>query len=332
MRFQTLLSGGLGAAVLLTACGSSSSPPSTSSSSGPSKVASIASEIPAPILALAPFQLAVDATGNVPTSFTDPTTGLPVGSDIDMGNAICKVLGVVCTWNNVVFDDIIAQITGTTPAEIANGDPPRYVFAVSSQSPRVKREAAGVDFVTYYKSGNGWFEKVGGPAMATLTDQCGHSDAVQTGTIQEADDWAFMGKTPSGASIPGATDHCQAAGKPDINVITFASAEAQVAAVLSGRADFGYSSLDFNGYLVKQQPDKLKLVGPICSIGKHAITVIKGSLMEQPLMDAIKYLIDKGYYLPILQKWGLANDAVTSSEVMVNDNSITGQACDGSGG
>lgn len=328
MRFQARLSGGLAAVLLLAACGSSSSPSSTSSSSGPGKVDSIASEIPASMLALAPWQLAADSTGQAPSAFTDPNTGLPVGEDIDMGNALCKVMGVVCTWNNVVFDDIIAQITGTTPDEIANGDTPRYVFAVASMSPRAGREARGVDFITYFKSGNNWFELAGAAPITALADQCGKNVAVQTGTIQEADDWAFMGKDISGAQIPGHKDNCQAAGKPGINVITFASASAQVAAVLSGRADFGFSSTIFNGYLVNQSKGKLKLTGPNCSIGKHGITLVKGSPLEKPIMDALKYLIDNGYYLPILKKWGLADVAITSSEVQINDNSTTGPPCD----
>jgi polar amino acid transport system substrate-binding protein len=279
------------------------------------------------MLALAPFQLAADCAGQAPSCLTDPNTGAPEGEDIQMGNAICKVLGVVCNWNNVIFDDIIAQITGTTPDEIANGDKPRYVFAVASMSPRAKREAAGVDFISYFESGNDWFALAGGAPITTLADQCGKTVAVQTGTIQESDDWTFMGKDISGTAIPGATDGCKAAGKPDINIITFASATAQVAAVLSSRADYGYSSTIFNGYLVSTSKDKLKLTGPICGIGFHGITIVKNSPLEPAITAAVKYLIDNGYYLPILKQWGMADDAITSSQVLLNDNSTTGPSC-----
>jgi len=279
------------------------------------------------MVALEPFQLAADCNGQAPSCLTDPNTGAPEGEDIQMGNAICKVLGVICNWSNIIFDDIIAQITGTTPDEIANGDPPRYVFAVASMSPRAKREAAGVDFINYFESGNDWFGLASAAPVTALADQCGKSVAVQTGTIQESDDWTFMGKDVGGTPIAGATDKCQAAGKPDINILTFSSANAQVGAVLSGRADYGYSSTIFNGYLVSTSKGKLKLTGPICGIGFHGITLVKNSPLEPAITAAVQYLITNGYYLPILTRWGMANDAITSSQVLLNDNSTTGPSC-----
>ncbi|TMD84284.1 MAG: transporter substrate-binding domain-containing protein, partial [Chloroflexi bacterium] len=130
-------------AMTLAACGGSSAGPAASSS-GPAKVASIAAEVPSSVPT--PIQIATDATYS-PDEYIDPTTGDIVGWDIDLGKAICKVMGVACTFNNVTFDSIIPQLTATNP---------RYVLGISSFTPTAEREAKGIDFVSYYKAGEGW--------------------------------------------------------------------------------------------------------------------------------------------------------------------------------
>src|ERR1700675_850995 len=91
------------AAMTLAACGGSTAGPAASSSGGPSKVASIAAEVPSSVPT--PIQIATDATYS-PDEYIDPNTGDIVGWDIDLGKAICKVMGVACTFNNVTFDSI----------------------------------------------------------------------------------------------------------------------------------------------------------------------------------------------------------------------------------
>src|SRR5260370_12451655 len=105
-------------ATTLAACGGSSAAPAASG--GPSKVASIAAEVPDSIKSQAPLQIATDAT-YAPNEFINPDTGAIEGWDIDFGNDVCKVMGLVCTFNNVTFDDIIAQLKASTPAEPASG-------------------------------------------------------------------------------------------------------------------------------------------------------------------------------------------------------------------
>ena len=119
-RFAFLM---VSAATILAACGGSGGTGSTSPSaaSGPGKVASIASEVPDAVKSQSPLQIATDAT-YAPNEFINPDNGTIQGWDIDFGNALCKVMGLVCTFNNVTFDDIIAQLKASTPAEQAAGD------------------------------------------------------------------------------------------------------------------------------------------------------------------------------------------------------------------
>jgi polar amino acid transport system substrate-binding protein len=311
-------------AIVTSACGGGTSTSNTSS--GVSKVPSIAAEVPSDMQALAPFQIATDAS-YAPNEFVDPDTGAIKGWDIDLGNAMCKVMGVACTFNNVTFDDIIAQLKASTPSEVAGGDKPRYVMSISSWSPTPTREQNGIDFITYYKAGEAWLVKTGGATITTAADMCGHTVAVESGTTEEADAWGFMGQQVGGTPIAGDTDNCKSAGKQPIKVASFATQTEANSALLSGRADFGWLDQPVADYQAKNSGGKLKISGQPCSVAPYGIAVVKGSKLEQAMTDSIKYLIDHGQYKTILDNWGVADGAIASADVTLNNNNSIGQTC-----
>lgn len=312
------------AALVATACGGgTASPGSSSSGSGPSKVASIASEIPSSIMSQAPFQIATDAT-YAPNEYIDAETGAIKGWDIDLGNAMCKVMGVACTWNNVTFDDIIAQLKASTPSEVAGGDKPRYQFSISSWSPTSDRENSGIDFITYYKAGESWVVKAsGGPTVNSMADLCGHSVAVESGTTEETYAWGYMGLPVGGGTATG-KDNCN--GKK-ITVESFATQTDANSALLSGRADIGFLDSPVAAYQATVTGGKLKATGTPCSVAAYGIAIVKGSPLEKALTDSVKYLIDNGYYKKILDNWNVANGAIASSDVALNNNNSIGPTC-----
>ena len=55
--------------------------------------------------------------------------------------------------------------------------------------------------------------------------------------------------------------------------------------------------------------------------------VVKSSGLEQAVQDAIKYLIDNGFYTKLLNKWGVADGAIASSAVALNNNKAVGASC-----
>lgn len=283
---------------------------------GPGKVAKIAAEVPQTLRSKQPWQLATDANGNAPGEYTDPKTGQMKGSDIDLGNELCAVMGVTCKWNQVTFDSLIVQLKAG-----------KYVFSIAGMTPRPAREKS-VDFVTYYQAGEVWMEKAqGGPVMKTALDMCGKKLATTSGIIEESDAWGFMGEKVGGTPIPGDVNHCKAAGKPDIHVLSFPSEPQADATLLSGRSDVVWTDQGVADWVVHKSHGKLKVAGPACSVGRYGVALPKHSPLIKPISDALKYLIGNGDYIKILKKWGNADGAVKASAVKLNDNSTVGSSC-----
>ncbi len=302
---------------VLAACGGSSSPATSSGAAGPKVQATIAAEVPAAIKADAPLQIASDAS-YAPNEFVDPNSGDLVGWDLELAKDVCAVIGVECTINNVTFSDII-------PALLEN--PSKYQMSFSSFTPTTTREARGIDFITYYQAGEAWLVKVGGPTISSAADMCGHTVAVESGTTEEADAWGYMGMMPGGMKIAGDTDHCTSAGKQDITVLSFSTQTQANAALLSGRADFGWADQPVADYQVKLESGKLKIGGTACTVLPYGVAIVKSTGLEQAVTDAIKYLIDNGFYTKILTSWGVQDGAVPSSQVTLNDNNPVGASC-----
>ena len=315
-------------ALLAAACGGGGGGSGSSSSSSaavPATQGSIASQVPSSIKG-SPVQIAVDAT-YAPNEFVDPGSGAIVGWDVDFAKALCAAMGLTCNINNVNFDDIIPQLTGTGKDSQGNAYSVRYQMGISSFTPTAAREMAGIDFITYYQAGEQWLVKKGGPSISSAADLCGHSVAVETGTTEESDAWGYLGKKPGGAAISGDTDNCTAAGKQDINVESFTTQTEANTALISGRADFGWADSPIAAYQVKLENGQLQLGGQPCSVAPYGIAVSHTSGLDNAVEAAVKYLIDNGYYTKILQQWNVTNGAITSANVAINNNNSVGSSC-----
>jgi polar amino acid transport system substrate-binding protein len=310
----------ISAVFILAACGETSSAGgggSSPSASGLAKVDSIAKEVPSSMQGQT-LQIATDPT-YAPNEYVDSSSGQITGWDVEFGNALCTVMGVQCQWTNVTFSTIIAQLKATNS---------RYAFSLSSWSPTQDRENSGIDFISYYRAGESFIVKAsGGPTINTTADLCGRKVAVESGTTEESDAYGFMGQAVGGAPQSGAKDNCKAAGKPPIQVLSFEKQTDANSALLSGRADAGFLDSPVAAYQVKQSNGQFKVSGQPCSVAPYGLALIKGSPLEQALTDAIKYVIDNGFYKQVLDKWGVADGAIKSSDVKLNDNNAVGATC-----
>lgn len=304
-------------AILVAACGSSGGPSASSSSggaaAGPTVQQNIASEVPSAIKSKGAIQIATDAT-YAPNEFVDPSTGQIQGWDIDFAKAIGKVLGIPFVISNADFSTIIPDLGS------------RYDLGISSFTPNTTREQT-VDFVNYYQAGEAWLIKPGGTSVMQAADMCGLTVAVETGTAEESDAYGFMGKKPDGSAIAGDPNNCTKAGKADITVHSFTKQTEADTDLTGGRSQVGWLDEPVARYQVKLLPGQLQLSGQPCSVAPYGIAVAKGSGMIKPLQDAVKYLIDNGFYKQILDQWNVQSGAITSSKVAVNNNDAVGGSC-----
>ena len=287
----------LAAAALVAACGGSGSSSSSSSSSKPAAnsptVATdkkIAAEVPAAIKSKGTLTVAADAT-YAPNEFIAPNGHTVEGMDADLAQALARVMGLKAKVVNATFDSIIPGLAAK-----------KYDLGMSSFTDTKARQKT-VDFVTYFSAGTSFYVKAqGGPTINSLADLCGHKVAVEKGTTQ-ADDATAQSKK------------CKAAGKPGVTVLVFPDQNGANLAISSGRAQVGMADSPVAAYQVKKSNGQFKLVGKTYGTAPYGIAIPKGDGMAKPLLGAVKKLMSDGDYRAILQKWGIAQGAITNPQI-----------------
>src|SRR5919199_4088002 len=287
----------LAAAALVAACGGSGSSSSSRSSSKPAAnsptVATdkkIAAEVPAAIKSKGALTVAADAT-YAPNEFIAPNGHTVEGMDADLAQALARVMGLKAKVVNATFDSIIPGLAAK-----------KYDLGMSSFTDTKVRQKT-VDFVTYFSAGTSFYVKAqGGPTINSLADLCGHKVAVEKGTTQ-ADDATAQSKK------------CKAAGKPGVTVLVFPDQNGANLAISSGRAEVGMADSPVADYQVKKSNGQFKLVGKTYGTAPYGIAIPKGDGMAKPLLGAVKKLMSDGDYRAILQKWGIAQGAITNPQI-----------------
>jgi polar amino acid transport system substrate-binding protein len=309
-------------ALVAAACGSSGGGggPSSSGSAGgasaPTLQQNIANEVPQAMKTKGTLSVASDAT-YAPNEFVDPTTGQVIGWSTDLAKEISTVIGIPFNIQNITFANIIPNM--------GQGAASKYDLAFSSFTPTAEREA-NVDFVTYYTAGESWLIKTDGPSISKSTDLCGQTVAVENTTTEQSDAYALLGKNPDGSALSGGSNHCAAAGKPDVTIHSFATQTEVNTDLLSGHSQVDWLDTPVAYYQVKLNP-MFKVVGQPCNVAPYGIAVAKGNGLTQAITDAMKYLIDNGFYKKVLDTWNVASGAITSSQVTLNDNNTIGAVC-----
>lgn len=322
--------GAAGALAMLTACGSSATAAPGSASSGAGSAAAVprsgaagsGAESPAAGSAAASFPTqdvvsaiavdpaleqelpaAVQASGKLSlgTTIAPGVSGLPhagtapdgtqVGVDVDLRNAIAKVLGVSWDVQNGTFATIIPGVQ--------NG---KYDVGQDNFGVTKAREQV-VDFATYLTDGQAFLAPAGGKLgkVTTITDVCGLNIGTSPGsTFQHI--------------LTAAAPKCQAAGKPAFNVRYFGDTAPIFLGLANGKLDayFGPTlSLQYDAIHVPGT----KFLGQVSSTTVGFVTG-KGSPLARPLSDAVNKLIASGDYAKILAKWGVASSSgITKAEV-----------------
>jgi polar amino acid transport system substrate-binding protein len=213
-----------------------------------------------------------------------------IGVDPDLAKAMTAKMGLTVDIQNASFDSIL---TG-----IAAG---KYDFSMSAFTDTKEREQT-VDFVTYFTAGTSFYTAAdSGLKIKSLDDLCGHSVAVEKGTIQATDSQAQSGK-------------CKKQGKGGVTVSVFPDQNGANLAISGGKADVGMADSPVAAYIVKQSGGQFALGGSYAS-EPYGIALPKGSGLTKPFQAALKSLIADGTYLKVLKSWGVEEGAINNPTI-----------------
>ena len=212
------------------------------------------------------------------------------GMDIELATAIGDKLGLKVKFQNVTFDQILAGLKGG-----------KYNLSLSSFTDTKEREAK-VDFVTYFKAGTSVIVLKGNPSKVLGPDDlCGRKVAIETGTTQELVD------------LPAKTKACKDAGKAAVIAVALPDQNAASLAVQSGRADATLADSPVGEYQAKQPGAKFEVAGKSYNDAPYGIAVAKDAgTLKDAVLAALNALIADGSYKKILDKWSIADGAITT--------------------
>jgi polar amino acid transport system substrate-binding protein len=234
------------------------------------------------------------------TTINPGTAGLPhagvapngqnIGLDVDLRNAVAKLLGITWTVQNGTFTTIIPGVQ--------NG---RYDVGQDNFGVTTAREKV-VDFATYLTDGQSFLAARDSALtkVTALTDLCGLVVGTTPGST-------FQQILTSGAG------NCAAAGKKPYTVQLFADAAPILLGLANGKIDVYFGPTLGLKYDATHLPN-VKFLSQF-SVTPVGFVTVKGSPLAKALSDAVNKLITDGDYARILAKWGVTSSGIAKSAV-----------------
>ncbi|MHA6728815.1 ABC transporter substrate-binding protein [Devosia sp. A369] len=237
--------------------------------------------------------------GYAPFEFLDEN-GKPAGLDIDLANAVAKLLGAELNIETAPF---ASQIPG-----LASG---RYKVGWATFSVTGER-LAQVDFVTFLQAGS---VAVTSPdkkdRFADKANLCDATVAVQSGT---AADFA----------ADKLSEECTAAGKGGLKKAIYPEQKDVIQAVTSGRADAYLDDSTSAGYYETTSGGQLVVAGNSFYPTPLGVAIAKGDTATADMMKAaFEKLIADGTYAEILTKYNMQTSAATDVTVYTEASQLT---------
>ncbi|MFF7376681.1 ABC transporter substrate-binding protein [Streptomyces massasporeus] len=292
-------------ALALTACGSGTTPGATPAGAQASPaptddpvaavrtVDSAADLLPAEVRESGTLRVG-SSVGFPPGAYYPDGPGkAPAGQDIDIADAVAKVLGVKLDRQDASFETILPAL-GSGKYDVGTGN-----FGVTAQ--RLKT----VDFVTYINDGQGFAVKKGSTTLkkkvTDLTELCGLTIGTGAGTTFETTLTAQKGV-------------CAKAGKKPYEVKVYSENAATLTALQQGRIDVIMSTINGLRHQAAQPAARTTFLGEY-----HRLDVgfafRKGSPLTKAFRAAVDELIKDGTYARILAKWGTSASAIDASRI-----------------
>jgi polar amino acid transport system substrate-binding protein len=214
--------------------------------------------------------------------------GKPKGVDIELGQAVARLMGVKATFAQTGFSGIIAAIQTRKCDAMVNG-----VY----ETPERKKQ---LSFTSYAQVGQAVLVRKDNPAGLTGVDALsGKSVAVQVGTANR--DYL---KDVLNVQL-------RKAGRAPTQVVAFPQNTDAINALRTNRVDAYFSGTPEIAYLAKQEPGSFRTVGDQVAAQKIGIAVRREDAdLQRSMQDAVRRLYATGVVPRILARWGLRDAAL----------------------
>ncbi|MEN3302589.1 ABC transporter substrate-binding protein [Pseudonocardia sp.] len=264
--------------------------PSSAAIPAAAKDDALAAMVPQSVAADGKLVVGTDAS-YAPNEFTAPDGVTIIGMDVDLGTAVAQKLGLTPEFRNSAFSGIIPGIEGG-----------KYEAGISSFTINPERVQTA-DMVSYYTAGTSLAVKAGNPDGVTLDNLCGKAVGVQAGTVQVED-------------IAARTKACTDTGKPAIQVTELQAQTDVTLALTSNRIVAMLADSPVAAYAVTTTQGAVEVVGEPYATSPYGVVLKKGQGdYPKAVQGAIQALITDGTYKAILDKWNVANGAISTSEI-----------------
>ncbi|PSL53770.1 polar amino acid transport system substrate-binding protein [Saccharothrix carnea] len=258
------------------------------------KVDAIAAKVPEQFRADGKLVVGGATNTTPPLRFYATDDKTPIGVETDLAVLIAGVLGLEAQLETTSWENLFIGLdSGAYPVGLSN-------ITVTEE----RKEK--YDFATYRLDTLAFEAKKGGTWRVTKPeDVAGKVIGVGSGTNQEKIllEWSRSN---------------EASGLPATDIKYFQNAGDYYLALESGRLDAFLGPNPTSAYHVATS-GKTEVIGTFSgggtTVGKIAATTKKGSGLAEPIAEAINHLIATGKYTEVLDRWGLADEAVEQSEI-----------------
>lgn len=231
-------------------------------------------------------------TSYAPAEYLDDSDGqTPVGYDVDIAEALAKVMGLDRAETQT------SDFTGIIPALGTKFDLGVSSFTISTE--RLEQ----VNMVSYLNVGSIYAVRAGNPTGFDPDDPCGATIGVQNGTTQY--DLAYELQA-----------QCESEGKAALTVMPHDLQTDVSTKVLGGQYDATMADTPVLAWTIKQSDGRLESVGSEFDAAPEGIAVAKDDTeLTQAVQAGLQYLMDEGYLKQMLAAYGAEDIGLTTSEI-----------------
>ncbi|WP_259557754.1 ABC transporter substrate-binding protein [Brachybacterium sillae] len=216
--------------------------------------------------------------------------GNAVGYDIDLFNALGRVLGLRTRTESAVFSQIIPAVGSSYDVGISS-------FTISAE------RLQAVSMVSYFRAGFSYAVRTGNPYGVDPADLCGERVSLQVGTYTEE-------------VARERADRCRAEQRPRLDVLAYTTNADAATNTAGGKTDVLMADSPVIEYAVARSRGTLERIGPVEESALNGIVVAKDQPeLARALQQAVQHLIDSGHMQRILAAWGNESGMIPVSEV-----------------